>query len=80
MKENFNKRKNYFTILCLKSCKMTADKTIVPPIKTTKGGVSFINNQAHSGPNTAAVNIMIPTRAEGVFFAPIVINMNPNPT
>mgnify|MGYP002413277978 CR=1 FL=1 len=55
-------------------------KTIDPPTKTTKGGVSFINNQAQSGPRIASVNIMIPTNAEGVVFAPTVINMKPNPT
>ena len=39
-----------------------------------------MNNQAQSGPKTASVNIMIPTRAEVVFLAPIVINKNPSPT
>ena len=52
----------------------------MPPTKTTKGGVSFINNQAQRGPNIASVSIMIPTRAEGVVFAPIVINIKPKPT
>ena len=73
-------KKNYFSILRLKNCKRTADKTIVPPTRTTKGGVSFINNQAQKGPNTASINIIIPTNAEGVVFAPIVININPKPS
>ena len=51
-----------------------------PPIKTIIGGVSFINNHAQRGPKTASVNIMIPTTADGVFLAPIVININPRPT
>ena len=53
---------------------------MAPPTKTTKGGVSFINNQAQNGPKIASVNIIIPTKAEGVVFAPIVINIKPNPT
>ena len=80
MKKNFNMILNYYTILRLKNCNTTANKTIDPPTKTTKGGVSFINNQAQSGPRIASVNIMIPTNAEGVVFAPTVINMKPNPT
>ena len=43
------------------------------------GGISFINNQAHKGPNTASVNIKTPTTAEGVVCDPIVIKINPNP-
>ena len=39
-----------------------------------------MNNQAQRGPNTASVSIIIPTRAEGVVFAPIVMKMNPKPT
>ena len=39
-----------------------------------------MNNQAQSGPRIASVNIMIPTKAEGVFLAPTVININPKPT
>ena len=73
-------KKNYFTILRLKNCNRTANKTIEPPNKTTKGGVSLINNHAQRGPKIASVNIMIPTIAEGVVLAPIVININPNPT
>ena len=52
---------------------------MLPPISTAIGVVSFINNQAHKGPNTASVNIKTPTTAEGVVCDPIVIRMNPNP-
>jgi len=38
-----------------------------------------MNIQAHNGPRTASVNIMIPTMAEGVLRAPIVIKIKPNP-
>ena len=48
-------------------------------MSTLIGIVSFINNQAHKGPNTASVNIKIPTIAEGVVCDPIVIKINPNP-
>ena len=53
--------------------------TIEPPIKTKIGGFSFANIQAHIGPRTASVNIIIPTKAEGVDRAPIVINIKPKP-
>ena len=43
------------------------------------GGFSFTNIQAHKGPKTASVNIIIPTIADGVFFAPIVIKIKPKP-
>ncbi len=43
------------------------------------GGCSFINNHAHKGPSTASVSIMIPTIADGVRWAPIVIKIKPNP-
>ena len=52
---------------------------IDPPAITLTGGTSFINNQAHKGPNTASVNIKTPTTAEGVVCDPIVIKINPNP-
>ncbi len=53
---------------------------IIPPPKSTlDGGTSFINNQAHKGPNTASVNIKTPTTAEGVVCDPMVIKINPNP-
>ena len=56
------------------------EKTIIPPpTSTLTGGTSFINNQAHKGPNTASVNIKTPTTAEGVVCDPIVIKINPNP-
>ena len=50
-----------------------------PPISTLIGGISFINSQAHKGPNTASVNIKTPTTAEGVVCDPIVMKINPNP-
>ena len=48
-------------------------------MSTLIGGISFINNQAHSGPNTASVNIKTPTTAEGVVCDPMVIKINPTP-
>ena len=62
-----------------KNCKKTAKIIIPPPNNTKNGGFSFANNQAHSGPKTASVNIIIPTIADGVFLAPIVIKIKPNP-
>ena len=59
---------------------MTAKITIVPPIKATKGGFSCKKIQAHIGPRTASVSIIIPTKADVVVLAPIVIKINPNPT
>ena len=50
-----------------------------PPISTLVGGISFINIQAHKGPNTDSVSIKIPTTAAGVVRDPIVIKINPNP-
>ena len=50
-----------------------------PPIRTLVGGISFINNQAHRGPNTDSVNIKTPTTAAGVVCDPMVIKINPNP-
>ena len=52
---------------------------IPPPISTLIGGISFINNQAHRGPNTDSVNIKTPTTAAGVVCEPMVIKINPNP-
>ena len=52
---------------------------IVPPINAINCGVSSKNIQAQKGPNTASVNIIIPTMAEGVFFAPMVIKIKPKP-
>ena len=70
---------SFFVINLFKNWITTAEITIDPPIITMKGGCSFINNQAHKGPSTASVNIMIPTIADGVLWAPIVINIKPNP-
>ena len=39
---------------------------VLPPISTTVGTTSFINNQAHKGPKTDSVNIITPTIAAGV--------------
>ena len=50
-----------------------------PPNKTKNGGFSLANNHAQRGPKTASVNIMIPTIAEGVLLAPIVIKIKPKP-
>ena len=63
-----------------KNCITTAVITIEPPNNTESGGFSFTNIQAQIGPKTASVNIIIPTNADGVDLAPIVININPNPT
>ena len=41
---------------------------------------SLMKSQAHNGPNTASLNIKIPTTAEAVDFDPIVISINPKPT
>ena len=63
-----------------KNCITTAEITIKPPIKTDKGIYSLANIQAHKGPKTASVNIMIPTNADGVDLAPIVIKINQKPS
>ena len=52
---------------------------MAPPIMTINGGCSFINSHAQRGPNTASVNIIIPTIADGVLWAPIVMKIKPNP-
>ena len=39
---------------------------IAPPIMTVIGEISFMKSQAQKGPNTASVNIIIPTTAAGV--------------
>ena len=62
-----------------KNCITTAVITTAPPKSTESGGFSFTNIHAHKGPRTASVNIMIPTNADGVRLAPIVININPKP-
>ena len=53
---------------------------IVPPINVNKTGLSPANRKAHIGPKTDSDNIIIPTIADGVLRAPIVINIKPNPT
>mgnify|MGYP007081644083 CR=1 FL=1 len=53
---------------------------VAPPIKANEDGVSLININAQSGPKIDSDNIIIPTIAEGVVLAPIVIKMKPNPT
>ena len=62
-----------------KNCKKTAKIIIQPPNITKIGGFSFANIHAHKGPNTASVSIIIPTIAEGVVLAPIVIKIKPKP-
>ena len=71
---------SFFVINLFKNWITTAEITIDPPIKTEIGGFSFTNIQAQRGPKTASVNIIIPTKAEGVDLAPIVIKIKPNPT
>ena len=53
---------------------------IAPPINPNIEGLSLTNRKAHIGPKTDSDNIIIPTIAEGVVRAPIVININPKPT
>jgi len=53
---------------------------IAPPTNPNVEGLSLTNRKAHIGPNTDSDNIIIPTIAEGVVLAPIVININPKPT
>ena len=62
-----------------KNCNKTAKIITLPPIKTVIGGFSLANIHAHNGPKTASVIMIIPTTAEGVFLAPIVINIKPKP-
>ena len=63
-----------------KNCKKTAKIIIPPPNNISNGGFSFKKNHAQRGPKTAYVNIIIPTSAEGVDLAPIVINKKTSPT
>ena len=51
----------------------------MPPIKTIYDELSFMNNHAQNGPKTASVNIIIPTIADDVVLAPIVIKIKPKP-
>ena len=64
----------------MENCNNTADRIITPPINPYVEGISLTNRKAHIGPNTDSDNIIIPTIAEGVVRAPIVININPKPT
>ena len=43
-------------------------------------GFSLTNKKAQRGPKTDSDNMIIPTIAEGVVLAPVVININPRPT
>ena len=51
-----------------------------PPIKLNIEGLSLAKRNAQTGPKTDSDNIIIPTIADGVVLAPIVININPKPT
>ena len=53
---------------------------MLPPINVNKEGLSLANRKAHIGPKTDSDNIIIPTIADGVLRAPMVINIKPNPT
>ena len=53
---------------------------IAPPINPNNEGLSLTNKKAQRGPNTDSDNMIIPTIAEGVVLAPVVININPRPT
>ena len=53
---------------------------IAPPINPNIEGLSLTKRNAHIGPNTDSDNIIIPTIADGVVRAPIVIKINPKPT
>ena len=52
---------------------------MTPPIKLKIEGLSLTNKNAHKGPKTDSDSIIIPTIADGVVLAPIVIKINPNP-
>ena len=62
------------------NCNNTADRIIEPPINAKVDGLSLTNKKAQIGPKTDSDSIIIPTVAEGVVLAPIVININPKPT
>ena len=58
----------------------TAVSTIEPPIKTNNEADSRLQTSRPTiGPRTDSVNIIIPTKAEGVDLAPIVISIKPKP-
>ena len=53
---------------------------IDPPINEIDCGISSKKIHAQNGPSTASVIIKIPTIADKVFFAPIVMKIKPSPT
>ena len=53
---------------------------MAPPINPNNEGLSLTNKKAQRGPKTDSDNMIIPTIAEGVVLAPVVININPRPT
>ena len=53
---------------------------MAPPTSANIDGLSLTNKKAQRGPKTDSDNIIIPTVAEGVVLAPIVINIKPKPT
>ena len=53
---------------------------IAPPINPNIEGLSLTKRNAQIGPKTDSDNIIIPTIADGVVRAPIVIKINPKPT
>ena len=53
---------------------------MAPPINPNVEGFSLTNRNAQTGPKTDSDNIIIPTIAEGVVLAPMVINIKPKPT
>ena len=53
---------------------------MAPPINPNIDGLSLTNRKAHIGPKTDSDNIIIPTIADGVVRAPMVMNINPKPT
>ena len=62
------------------SVRNTANRIIDPPINAKNPACSSKKYHAQNGPNTASVIIKIPTIADSVFFAPIVIKIKPKPT
>ena len=52
---------------------------MAPPINPNIDGRSLTNKKAQIGPKTDSDNIIIPTIAEDVVRAPVVININPKP-
>ena len=52
---------------------------IIPPISPNMDGLSLTKIKAQIGPKTDSDNMIIPTIAEGVDRAPVVMNINPKP-